>query len=154
RQPAGAAETGGLTPRRSPRVLIAGGLTTASGWDRIMTSFLACPAGMLPPARSVEDRAMLRGLLPLLLARCCLLSLLTRPALADERRPRSAGEDFFEKKVRPLLVENCQTCHGPRKQRGGLRLDSRAGVLTGGDSGPAIVPGKPDESLLIKAVHY
>src|SRR5262249_5822906 len=97
---------------------------------------------------------MLRGRFCLLLAGCCLLAFSARPAPADERRPRSAAEDFFEKKVRPLLTENCLACHGPQKQRGGLRLDSRAGVMTGGDSGPAIVPGKPDESLLIKAVHY
>jgi mono/diheme cytochrome c family protein len=97
---------------------------------------------------------MLRGLLPALLAGCWLLVLPTGPAFADERRPRSAAEDFFEKQVRPLLTENCQQCHGPRKQRGGLRLDSRPGLLSGGDSGPAIVPGKPEQSLLIKAVHY
>ncbi|HKB36331.1 MAG TPA: c-type cytochrome domain-containing protein, partial [Gemmataceae bacterium] len=97
---------------------------------------------------------MPRGLFSVLLAGCWLLALSARTLLADERRPRSAAEDFFEKKVRPLLTENCLACHGPQKQRGGLRLDSRAGVMTGGDSGPAIVPGKPDESLLIKAVHY
>ncbi len=56
--------------------------------------------------------------------------------------------------MRPLLVASCQECHGAQKQQGGLRLDSREAVLAGGDSGPAIVPGKPEESLLIKAVHY
>src|SRR5262245_40477241 len=111
-------------------------------------------ARTLPPARLVEVRDMLRGLLPTLLAGCWLASPSVRPALAEEPRPRRTAEDFFEKKVRPLLAENCQQCHGPRKQRGGLRLDSRAALLSGGDSGPAIVPGKPDESLLIKAVHY
>jgi mono/diheme cytochrome c family protein len=58
----------------------------------------------------------------------------------------------FEAKVRPVLVEHCQKCHGVKKQSGGLRLDSRQGLLTGGDNGPAIVPGKPDESLLIVAL--
>jgi cytochrome c553/mono/diheme cytochrome c family protein len=63
--------------------------------------------------------------------------------------------EFFEKKVRPLLVENCQRCHGAAtKQRGNLRLDSRAGVLKGGDDGPAVVPGNPEASLLLKAVRY
>ncbi len=79
-----------------------------------------------------------------------LLSLTSRAA-AD---PPRAGADFFEKSVRPVLAAHCFECHGARKQRGGLRLDSRAALLTGGDSGPAAVPGKPEQSLLIKAVHY
>jgi len=62
--------------------------------------------------------------------------------------------DFFEKKIRPLLAEHCQDCHGEKKQKGGLRLDTRAGWTTGGDSGAAITPGKPEDSLLIKAVRY
>jgi len=61
---------------------------------------------------------------------------------------------FFESKVRPLLLARCIECHGDKKQKGGLRLDSRAAWSKGGDSGPAIVPGKVDESLLIKAVRY
>ncbi len=64
------------------------------------------------------------------------------------------GVQFFESKVRPLLVEHCQKCHGPKKQEGSLRLDSREATLKGGDSGPALVPGKPDESLLIGAVRH
>lgn len=61
---------------------------------------------------------------------------------------------FFEKKVRPLLAEHCWKCHGPEKQRGGLRLDSREALLAGGDSGPVVVAGDPDNSLLISAVKY
>ena len=60
----------------------------------------------------------------------------------------------FEKLVRPLLAERCFECHGAKKQSGGLRLDSLAEIVKGGDSGPALVPGKPDESLLVKAVEY
>ncbi len=56
--------------------------------------------------------------------------------------------------MRPVFATNCYKCHGPDKQNGELRLDSRAAILTGGESGPAIVPGKPDESLLIRAVSY
>lgn len=63
--------------------------------------------------------------------------------------------DFFERRVRPLLVERCYKCHSAgEKIKGGLRLDTRDGWATGGDSGPAIQPGKPDESLLVKAVGY
>ncbi len=60
--------------------------------------------------------------------------------------------EHFEAKVRPVLVKSCQKCHGPEKQRGGLRLDTKAAWQAGGDSGPALVPGKPDESLIIKAI--
>jgi cytochrome c553 len=59
---------------------------------------------------------------------------------------------FFESKIRPLLADQCFKCHGEKKQKGELRLDSRESILTGGDQGPAIVSGKPTESLLIKAV--
>ena len=64
--------------------------------------------------------------------------------------------EFFESKIRPLLVEHCLECHGaePAKVRGGLWLTSREQMLEGGDTGPAIVPGEPDESLLIEAVRY
>ena len=67
-----------------------------------------------------------------------------------------AGEksqsEFFESKVRPLLVEKCQSCHGATKQQASLRLDSSTGVFSGGENGPAVVVGQVDDSLLIKAV--
>jgi hypothetical protein len=67
----------------------------------------------------------------------------------------AAGDDFFEKRVRPLLFERCHGCHSKQgKTRGGLLLDSRKAILTGGDSGPAIEPGQPDKSLLIQAIRY
>ncbi len=65
---------------------------------------------------------------------------------ADER-------DQFEMKIRPLLAKNCWGCHG-QSAMGGLRLDSRETILKGGQSGPAAVPGKPEESLLIAAVAH
>jgi hypothetical protein len=65
-----------------------------------------------------------------------------------------AAVEFFEKKVRPVLAENCFKCHGGGKKKGSLALDSRAGLLQGGDKGPAIVPGKPEESRLIEAIGY
>ena len=61
---------------------------------------------------------------------------------------------FFEAKVRPLLLERCVECHGEKKQKGGLRLDSAAGWRTGGESGAVIEPGRPAESLLIAAVRH
>jgi len=61
---------------------------------------------------------------------------------------------FFEAKIRPVLVEHCQKCHGETKANGKLRLDSKASVLKGGVSGPAIVPGKAGDSLLLKAIRH
>lgn len=65
-----------------------------------------------------------------------------------------ADDEFFEKQIRPILVEHCQKCHGDKKHKGGLRLTDRDLALMGGDTGAAILPGKPDESLLIKAIDY
>ncbi len=69
--------------------------------------------------------------------------------------PSSEGLEFFEKKIRPILAEQCFECHSAEKKvKGGLRLDSREGWAKGGESGPAIVPGAPDKSLLLRAVRY
>ena len=64
--------------------------------------------------------------------------------------------DFFEKKIRPVLVENCYECHSAdaKKVKGGLLLDTREGIEKGGDSGPAIVPGKPKKSLLLLTMQH
>jgi hypothetical protein len=69
---------------------------------------------------------------------------------------QSAGVDFFERKIRPILVEHCYECHAATSKsvKGRLLLDSRDGVRKGGASGPALVPGDPEKSLLIKAVRY
>ena len=66
------------------------------------------------------------------------------------------GAAFFERHIRPLLVEHCYRCHSStaKNVRGGLRLDSRVAWQRGGDSGPAVIPGSPKESLLIRAVRY
>ncbi len=78
--------------------------------------------------------------------------------------PRSAAQaapatnpqavEFFEKHVRPVLVSKCQSCHGPKRQQGGLRLDSGTALLKGSDNGAVLVPGQPDKSLLIQAIRY
>ncbi len=76
------------------------------------------------------------------------------PAFAAE--PTPAQLQFFETKVRPVLAASCYKCHSDQTERvkAGLYLDSREGMLKGGESGPAIVPGDPDKSLLVKAVSY
>jgi cytochrome c553 len=83
-----------------------------------------------------------------------LLGLLLAPGLAA-----AASDDvaFFEQKVRPVLIAHCYECHSAdaKKIKGGLVLDSRAGWEKGGDSGvPVVVPGNPDESMLIRAVRH
>ena len=75
--------------------------------------------------------------------------LITQQVLAA---PTADDIEYFEQHVRPLLAKHCFECHGPKKQHAELRLDIHARVLEGGESGPAVVPGKPDESLLIEAV--
>jgi hypothetical protein len=80
-----------------------------------------------------------------------LLALVV-PLLARGQDP--AGLQLFEQKIRPALVEHCYSCHSAdaKKVRGGLLVDSRAALLKGGDTGPALVPGKPKESLLLQAL--
>ncbi|MCP4887844.1 MAG: DUF1553 domain-containing protein [Planctomycetaceae bacterium] len=65
-----------------------------------------------------------------------------------------SDEDFFEARIRPLLVKHCVACHGDKKQEGGLRLDSRDGWMRGGDRGAAVIVDSPGKSLLIQAVQY
>ncbi|EEF57671.1 PSD1 and planctomycete cytochrome C domain-containing protein [Pedosphaera parvula] len=83
-----------------------------------------------------------------------LLSALFVPKVpaADD----STGIEFFEKKIRPILTDNCYKCHSAQseKVKGGLLLDTHEGLLKGGDNGPAIEPGNPEKSLLIKAIRY
>src|ERR1700727_2602738 len=67
-----------------------------------------------------------------------------------------ADDEFFEKKIRPLLAEHCYSCHSQsaKKLKAHLLVDSRDGLLKGSDTGPAIVPGSPEKSLLVKAISY
>jgi cytochrome c553 len=66
--------------------------------------------------------------------------------------PAAVDDAFFEKNVRPVLAGVCVRCHGPQKASGGLRLDSRQALIKGGDSGPVVMPGRPEQSLLLDAV--
>jgi hypothetical protein len=82
-----------------------------------------------------------------------VVASMTFLALFLSLAPRAPADDtLFEREIRPVLVDRCVKCHGPTKASGGLRLDSREAVLKGGDSGPAIMVGKPGESRLIQAV--
>ena len=82
----------------------------------------------------------------------CLAAACAESALADAED----GVEFFEKRIRPVLAEHCYECHSAdaKKVRGGLRLDSPEYLLKGGETGAAIVPGRPEESALLAAVRY
>jgi hypothetical protein len=67
---------------------------------------------------------------------------------------QTAGEELFEKHVRPVLVERCLACHAADKAKGGLRLDTRQNLLKGGDGGPVVAPGRPRESRLVEAIRH
>lgn len=77
------------------------------------------------------------------------------PAMAQAPRTEEAKLEFFEKKIRPVLIDNCFNCHSANtNSKGGLRVDDRNGLTIGGGRGPAIVPGEPEKSLLLQAVRH
>lgn len=78
------------------------------------------------------------------------------PASAPAADAQADSTEFFEKRVRPVLADHCYSCHSSRaeKLKAGLFLDSRDGLLQGGDLGPSVIPGNPDQSLLIRAIRY
>src|SRR5215469_6562132 len=81
----------------------------------------------------------------------CVIALIASGVAALAQSGTTEQKDFFENKIRPVLAQNCFACH-TNSQMGGLRLDSREGLLKGGKSGPAIVPGDPDKSLMVTAL--
>src|SRR5687768_8267945 len=107
-------------------------------------SSAACP-WMRPAWRLAMTRVILMSV--------ALLVLLAASApAADDPK----GIDYFEKNIRPVLVANCYQCHSAsaKELKGELRLDTKEGTLKGGESGLAVVPGKPDESLIIQALKH
>lgn len=99
--------------------------------------------------------------LPRRLLAICSLALTCAPLFATsvarsaEPAITAEQETFFEQQIRPILVTKCQSCHGPEKQESGLRLDSRTALIAGGETGEkAVVPGEPDQSLIVKAIRH
>jgi hypothetical protein len=101
-----------------------------------------------------SETRLMKGLLPSLkLGLACAFAIVSVARAADA--PASGGVAYFEKNIRPLLIENCYSCHSrEKKQKGGLVLDSREGWFVGGARGAAIIPGDVDGSLLLRAVRY
>jgi cytochrome c553 len=89
----------------------------------------------------------------------CIVAITASSGLLNAAPPDAKGIEFFEKKIRPVLVQQCYSCHSEeaqknKKLKGGLLLDSQSALLTGGDSGPSIVLKKPAESLLYQTLTY
>ncbi len=82
----------------------------------------------------------------------CLASLVSIPRAGDD----PSEVEFYESKIRPVLEKECYACHSAKAKelKAGLRLDTRRGLIDGGDSGPAVLPGKPDDSLLIRVIEH
>ena len=97
-----------------------------------------------------------RSLLTILAGLAVQLSAASAAPAQNTSAAEQEGLHYFETHVRPVLVEHCYKCHSKNadKLRASLLLDSKAGILKGGDSGKIIVPGKADESLLIRAIRY
>ena len=89
-----------------------------------------------------------------------LTTFLSRPTLvrAADAAPTADQLKFFEEKIRPILAESCVGCHGPDKQKGGLRMDTRAALIAGGKDEDKVIkvvePGNVEASMIIKAVEY
>lgn len=82
-----------------------------------------------------------------------LIGILTASFSARAESAEEEKLDFFEKKVRPILVNNCYNCHSAdTKPAGGLRVDDRTGLFSGGDTGPGVVPGEPEKSLILRRI--
>jgi cytochrome c553 len=116
---------------------------------------------MFDPTRAVSLCSWRYLLLPLLMALMAVSIFSSGPFChASEPGSQTEADEFVATKVRPLLKARCFECHGPEDQRteeelaGNLQLISRKAMLAGGDTGPAIVPGQPEKSLLIKAVEW
>ena len=92
----------------------------------------------------------MKYMLPYLICLCAVTTCLAQQAESYTRQHL----DHFERSIRPVLVQHCIGCHGPQRQEGELRLDSRKALLTGGSRGPAIDLVKRGDSLLLKALRH
>ncbi|MBL8810151.1 MAG: hypothetical protein JNM43_08245, partial [Planctomycetaceae bacterium] len=87
-------------------------------------------------------------------SRCAILILSALTFLIVSGPVARCDDEHFERHIRPVLVNRCFKCHANEMSKGGLKADSRSALLQGGDSGPAIIPGKPQQSRLLFALRY
>ncbi|NBV25060.1 MAG: DUF1549 domain-containing protein, partial [Proteobacteria bacterium] len=99
--------------------------------------------------RTFKVSGLIRAAVGFVLLAGCLFH-----GIGHAANPTPAQIEFFEKNIRPVLAAECYECHATAKKKGGLALDTRDGLLKGGESGPAIVPGQPDASLLLQALRH
>src|SRR5436190_376397 len=85
-----------------------------------------------------------------------LATLVLAASAASQEEPDRERLDFFEKRIRPVLIDRCYSCHSAtaEKVKGNYLLDTRDGVLKGGDLGPSVIPGDPGKSFLLKAIQW
>lgn len=124
-------------------------IATIDQW--IKESSAPLPVADPPPSASVTPAISPAASAPTISRSVAELVAVSDTPPTPERT--AAMDDFFETQVRPVLVGNCYSCHGSAA-KGGLRLDSRDGMLQGGKDGAVVVPGHPESSMLTKAVHY
>ncbi len=133
-------------------------------WRKFLTKILVSPFNFVMSYHAIVSHRFLKKAIIMtfwfprrhlklafpILSWVLLVACIPAMSLADEQ------EDFFEQRIRPLLVSKCESCHSEAtgKTHGNLALDSLSGWSRGGDSGPAIVPGNADESLFVKAIRY
>jgi hypothetical protein len=136
---------------------------TLSGYDKNREHNLGRAAVRRPQAVGLNACGVRAGVrrsrrLALAIASLAILLLVDASIVrADDAKPIDPKKvEFFEARIRPVLIEHCYECHSAKSKevKGQLLVDSAAGLLRGGDSGPAIVAGKPDASLLIEALRY
>jgi hypothetical protein len=106
------------------------------------------------PQSSLRSTSRPAWLRLMLLSIFVATSLPLRVAGQDSSVDPAAAIEFFENQIRPLLSDHCRQCHGSEKQASGLRVDSRAALIEGGDRGAAVVPGQPTESVLVDAIRH
>src|SRR5215212_125040 len=113
-------------------------------------------SGFAPPFRILSRDAMSRSLGQSLRPAVAGLVCFTMLATGRAASSKGDGEQLFKSTIQPIFIEHCHKCHSHQadKIKGGLVVDSLSGLLTGGDTGPAVVPGEPEKSLLIKAIRY
>ena len=116
------------------------------------SAFFAVPPTSLPACPMPKSNSVFRIALTL----ACLLSSFVVDHAWSADETNLAKVEFFETKIRPVLIEHCYQCHSSTSKsvKGDLLLDFRSAVLKGGESGPVVVPGKPEESSLIAALKY
>ncbi len=122
---------------------------------RIQSRLQVCLPALPQRTPALRPTHWLRLIL-FLTSHCFAAGSSTQACFADDATSKVEQLTFFETKVRPVLAEHCYSCHAADAEsiKAGLSLDSRDGLMTGGDSGPSIVPGKPEESLFVEAIRY